>query len=156
MLKFYWINSKIILHAGPSHCSFIECSSNFMRILFKNSGIIWRNEQYGLYLRYENTARELRPRRTKKPMGRIDHIGEYRRYSTSQANWETHQIYKKYRDKLVGQWRAPRESGRLYVTGGLQRSSRPQILSVGVSSFPLDVVLQSRRVSPVGFFLIMN
>lgn len=62
------------------------------------------------------------------------------------ANWETHQIYQKYRDKLALQWRAPRRKTLPLpgAQGGLQSLASTQILSFGVSSHSFGVVLISR------------
>ena len=72
--------------------------------------------------------------------GRLLPLYRTMRITHIKANWETHQIYQKYRDTLVCQWRAPMPKGiDLRVTGGLQRLASTQILSFGVSSHSFDV-----------------
>lgn len=53
------------------------------------------------------------------------------------VDWETHQIFMKYRDKRNNLMAGPISNERFLHPGGLQRIVSTQILSFGVSSHPL-------------------
>ncbi len=62
-------------------------------------------------------------------------------FTTPENDWETHQFYMKYRDKLSRPMAGLDPRKRVAFTpGGLQRSASTQILSFGVSSSSSGVV----------------
>ena len=65
------------------------------------------------------------------------------------ADWETHQIFMKCRDKLSFPMAGPNLLVGAFMPGGLQRIGSPQILIIGVSSYPFDVAFIPMPVQPI-------
>ena len=65
------------------------------------------------------------------------------------ADWETHQFFMKCRDKLSFPMAGPNLLVGAFMPGGLQRIGSPQILIIGVSSYPFDVAFIPMPVQPI-------
>ncbi|WP_302612303.1 hypothetical protein, partial [uncultured Muribaculum sp.] len=97
----------------------MTCNKNSIRIFIS---LICQIQLYNISLCYKNRTREF----------------DIKKYHIK-VDWETHQIFMKYRDKLSCLMAGPIliNFGEAYCPGGLQRTASAQILSFGVSSHPL-------------------